>query len=162
MIRHRTYEEVKQYDIFKLIVIFVLFAILFFLVYGMFDRSERKDIVEEGLTGETEAVADSETAPASETEDDTALVEATTEAETTVEPEADAALGEGVVETTDPATAEAMLPELPIPTFDLPTGDLAPGEFTLTGTGQPGRDVEVTANGQSLGTATVGEDGTWS
>ena len=162
MIRHRTQEEVKQYDIFKLIVVFVLFVILFFLVYSMIDRSELQEIIEEDVTGETEEVADNQAVSGAESEDDAAAVEATTETIATVEPEEGAESSAGVVEPAEPATEEAMLPELPVPTFDLPTGDLTTGAFTLTGTGEPGSEVDVLANGESLGTTTVGEDGTWS
>ena len=47
------------------------------------------------------------------------------------------------------------------PTFDLPAGDIQAGEVTLSGTGQPGSQVEVVVNGQVVGTTTVGEDGRW-
>ncbi|MEM7113284.1 MAG: Ig-like domain-containing protein [Chloroflexota bacterium] len=56
-------------------------------------------------------------------------------------------------------TVEGM--EIAVPTFDLPEIPLI-GSFTLTGTGTPGSTVEVVQNGESLGTAVVGNDGTWS
>ena len=49
-----------------------------------------------------------------------------------------------------------------VPTVAAPTGALTAGPITLTGTGTPGEQVEVLVNGQPVGTATVGADGTWS
>jgi hypothetical protein len=48
-----------------------------------------------------------------------------------------------------------VVPELAEPTV----GEA--GEFTLSGTAEPGHTIEILANGVSLGTAAVAEDGTW-
>jgi hypothetical protein len=56
------------------------------------------------------------------------------------------------------AAAEAVAP----PTLDLPGGDLTGGPITLTGTGEPGSEVEIVIDGQVVGKTTVGSDGTWS
>jgi LysM repeat protein len=47
------------------------------------------------------------------------------------------------------------------PTLLLPD-EITSGEVMLSGTGTPGSTIEVVANGELVGTATVGEDGTWS
>ena len=57
---------------------------------------------------------------------------------------------------------EVEAPEISAPTFDAPEGDLTSGEVTLSGTGTPGSDVEVVVDGEVIGTAKVGDDGTWS
>ena len=57
---------------------------------------------------------------------------------------------------------EAAMPEIAAPTFDAPDGDLTSGEVTLSGTGTPGSDVEVVVDDEVIGTAKVGDDGTWS
>ena len=41
-------------------------------------------------------------------------------------------------------------------------GGLMGGDITLSGTGTPGAEVAVLVNGEVVGTAVVGEDGTWS
>lgn len=48
------------------------------------------------------------------------------------------------------------------PTLILPTGNLDPNALILTGTGTPGSTVELFQNGVSVGTAVVGDDGTFS
>ena len=47
------------------------------------------------------------------------------------------------------------------PVLNLPTGDLQAGEGELSGTGQPGSQIEIVVNGQVVDTITVGEDGRW-
>lgn len=51
-----------------------------------------------------------------------------------------------------------------MPTINWPSLSLfgSGEETTLTGTGEPGADIEVVVDGQSLGTTTVNEDGAWS
>lgn len=50
---------------------------------------------------------------------------------------------------------------LTIPAIDLPDFDFPPGLFSLTGTGQPGDEIELVVDGEVVGTTTVGADGTW-
>jgi len=66
-----------------------------------------------------------------------------------------------VVSSSDPTTLEIADTQL---TVDLPDADaLASGEgVTLSGTGEPGSDVQVVADGEVIGTATVDADGKWS
>jgi hypothetical protein len=47
------------------------------------------------------------------------------------------------------------------PALDAPSASLTTGVTTLSGTGQPGSEVEVVMDGQVVGTATVADDGTW-
>lgn len=49
-----------------------------------------------------------------------------------------------------------------MPSLNLPDGDIDPSSFVLSGIGTPGSTVEIFNNGVSLGTAVVGDDGTWS
>ena len=48
------------------------------------------------------------------------------------------------------------------PTLTLPEGDVDPTAVTVTGSGEPSTVVELLQNGESIGTAVVGEDGRWS
>src|SRR5690606_13607201 len=52
--------------------------------------------------------------------------------------------------------------DLELPSIELPSGALTAGELLLTGVGTPGREVAVLVDGVQVGTATVGDDGTWS
>ncbi|WP_420645762.1 Ig-like domain-containing protein [Candidatus Leptofilum sp.] len=54
------------------------------------------------------------------------------------------------------------LGELTLPDFDLPGLDFNAGEVDLSGVGTPGSTMELVANGEVVGTAVVGDDGTWS
>jgi hypothetical protein len=47
------------------------------------------------------------------------------------------------------------------PTLNLPGDALTAGEVILTGTGEPGSEVEILVNGQPVGTATVDSEGQW-
>lgn len=49
----------------------------------------------------------------------------------------------------------------PVPGVNLPTTEVVAGPVVLTGTGEPGTQVNVILNGESLGTYTVGADGVW-
>ena len=51
---------------------------------------------------------------------------------------------------------------LAVPTLSLPDGDLPGGSVSLSGTGTPGSNVGIVIDGELLGTATVGDDGSWS
>ncbi len=46
-------------------------------------------------------------------------------------------------------------------TVNLPEDDQRAGTVTLDGTGEPGTNLRLLANGADIGTAVVGEDGTW-
>ena len=60
------------------------------------------------------------------------------------------------------AAAEAVAEvEYGPPTIDVPSGGVDSAEVTLGGTGSPGTTVEVFRNGQSIGSADVGQDGIW-
>jgi nucleoid-associated protein YgaU len=43
----------------------------------------------------------------------------------------------------------------------LPAGELAAGEVELSGTGEPGSELEIVADGQVVGITTIGSDGSW-
>lgn len=70
----------------------------------------------------------------------------------------------GVAQTADLPTFEVAAPAaaLAIPTLDLPAEDLLGGPLSLSGSGTPGSEVGVVVDGELVGTATVGDDGTWS
>jgi uncharacterized surface protein with fasciclin (FAS1) repeats len=53
-------------------------------------------------------------------------------------------------------------PTLASPAIATPAGLSAPGPVTLSGTAGPGAQVAVSANGQPVGVASAGVDGTWS
>ncbi len=63
------------------------------------------------------------------------------------------------------AAATAAVAVAPTPTFDIPTialpNDIDAANVALTGTGTPGTTVEIMRNGSAIGTADVGDDGTW-
>jgi hypothetical protein len=62
---------------------------------------------------------------------------------------------------TEPTVAEAETTEPALPTLNLPAGELETGELELTGTGEPGSEVEIVVDGEAIGMTTVGSDGTW-
>ena len=102
--------------------------------------------------------------------DDTATPEAEAAAEATATTEPEAATGDsgsdeaGNVATDEPEAEETTAaPEVVAPTLVTPPEEVTTGEaVTLSGTGEPGSEVEIVANGEVIGTATVGEDGAWS
>ncbi|HXV44966.1 MAG TPA: Ig-like domain-containing protein, partial [Anaerolineae bacterium] len=65
---------------------------------------------------------------------------------------------------TEPASdvAPSVEAQIAAPALDLPGGALTPGSVTLSGTGEPGSEVEVVIDGQPVGKTTVGNDGKWS
>lgn len=135
-----TQSEVRRYDWFKLIVTLVLLAlILLSLLRGC------------GTPAETPA-----------TPEPAATIAATAETEVPETAEAEAAATEAAVE---PSPEMTDAPEVAVaaPTFDLPDPDaILPGEpFELRGTGTPGTQVQVVVDGEVVGTADVGVDGTW-
>ncbi|MCB0166765.1 MAG: hypothetical protein KDI79_21240 [Anaerolineae bacterium] len=173
MIRHRTVEEVKRYDIFKMIVTLVLIVILFFIFYSFIDRSPTEAVTEGGQPAGTEAIAETGESPTgetggeeaettdgalTETEAETPTTEETADTETTTE---EASSGASDTDSTETSTDEGGSAELAAPTLNLPGAALAAGPLALSGTGAPGSDVEIMANGRSLGKAVVGADGTW-
>ena len=126
MIRHRSAEEIRRFDLMKLGVLLLLIVLLF-LTWVATRQSGLPD-----LLNEAEA---------------TAVVVAT----------AEAAAG-GL--TREPATLPA--PTLALPAISAPTGPLAPGALTFSGLAGSGAQVRVLADGQPIGLASAGVDGTWS
>jgi hypothetical protein len=61
----------------------------------------------------------------------------------------------------EPVAAQVETAEVVMPTMNMPVGELEAGEVELTGTGEPGREVELVVNGEVIGTSTVGSDGRW-
>ncbi len=132
MSQHRTTEQVKKFDIFKIIVLVILLLLLFpcwFLRPGQGPSA--------GSQATTEPTVAAAQATAKPVEATSQPVPAATEAES------------------DAATTPVA------PTLDQP-GELTAGEVTLTGTGEPGSEVEIVVDGKVVGQATVGSDGKWS
>lgn len=67
-----------------------------------------------------------------------------------------------VIIAAEPVTLSVGAPPVAAPELLITAGAAQPGPFEVRGTGAPGSLVEVLLNGASLGTATVGADGTWS
>ncbi len=126
-----TASEVRRFDLFKLIV---TLALLVLLVVLLIARSRR-----------------SAPAPTPTAAVPTAVVVAATEPAVEAEATADADIGEA---------AEA---EIAVPTLDSPVaGEVLPaGELALSGTGEPGSEVQIVVDGEVVGVAPVGSDGRW-
>jgi flagellar motor switch/type III secretory pathway protein FliN len=62
----------------------------------------------------------------------------------------------------EPVSLSLRAPSIAMPTLNLPAGELGAGEVELTGTGEPGSEVEIVVDGDVIGTTTVGSDGAWS
>jgi hypothetical protein len=134
------------------------------------------------VAAESAAISLTVAAPASEAAEATATEEskasggesqATEEAasgsgETKATAEAVSSGGESQATEQAAATSEAAAPtaaapaEVTAPTLNTPGGAQTAGKVTLTGSAEPGSQVEVIIDGQSIGTAKVGADGTWS
>jgi hypothetical protein len=63
-----------------------------------------------------------------------------------------------------PVSITLAAPASPVaaPTLNVPSGALTSGAITLSGTGTPNAQIEILVDGQSVGQASVGADGTWS
>jgi hypothetical protein len=145
MIHHREKSVVRRFDIFKLIVLLILIALLlwFWLSPPAFvqgpDNGAGETAVVDTTTDSSDVTTDSSSATTEE--------EGASELETAVDAEA----------TTAVPTIEAPMLGAP----DLVDGVLA-GSTTLSGSGTPGSTVRVLLDGQPVGEAIVAEDGRWS
>jgi len=83
----------------------------------------------------------------------------TTPAAPAVEPGAETTGGAGAEEAVEVEPAAQV--EAPALTSPGAGAELSPGELALSGTGQPGSEVQIVVDGQPVGTATVGDDGKW-
>ncbi|MCB0177910.1 MAG: hypothetical protein KDI62_06760 [Anaerolineae bacterium] len=131
-------------DVIKLVVTIVLLLILLPSVCARFS------------TGVAESPATGEKPLTQETEEATALAQTTEEATTPSPSEA----GEEASATQEVENAGQI--ERAVPTLDLPAGALTAGSLTLSGTGEPGSQIEIVVDGQVIGTATVAANGRWS
>ncbi|GAB4442799.1 MAG: hypothetical protein Fur0044_39190 [Anaerolineae bacterium] len=145
MKQYRTAEQVKKFDIFK-IVTFGILVLLLLLAYAFLRSGENPPAVAQTTTEPTVAAAPATSEPVEATSQP-APATAAAEPAATVEPT---------------ATEEATTPtEVTAPTLD-PLAEVTAGEVTLTGTGEPGSEVEIVVDGQVVGKTTVGSDGKWS
>src|SRR5690606_20622248 len=67
-----------------------------------------------------------------------------------------------VDEAPNEAAEEVPPVEIALPVMDATEGPLSVGEMLLTGTAEPGSRVAILVDGEQVGTAEVGYDGTWS
>lgn len=132
MIHHREQDEVRRFDIFKLIILLILIALLLW-----FWLSPPAFVQGPDDAGEDTAVAVDTT---SDTTDETAA------SPTTDEPAED-------------SVPEINVPVLEAPTL---TGELEAGSVTLSGSGTPGSTVRVLLDGAEMGLADVDANGRWS
>ncbi len=142
MIHHREKSVVRRFDIFKLIVLLILIALLlwFWLSPPAFVQGP-----DEGA-GET-AVADTTTDTNNATTED--------------EGESEAATAVPSIEAPTLETPALVDEVLAVPTLNLPEDGLLAGPVSLSGTGTPGSEVGIVVDDEVVGTATVGDDGTW-
>ncbi len=143
MSQQRSASQVKMFDLFKLIVLLILIILL---LWAWFSRPQPAAPIAEATVPPTEQPAPAATntpIPPTDTPIPT---------DTPVPPTATA------VPTEPPAPTEPA-PAAP-PTISLPENAVA-GTVMLSGTGEPGSTVEIMLDGKSLGTVTVGADGTW-
>ena len=215
MIRHRTLDEVKQYNWFKAIVTIILILLLLVLSLRQCGNSPAPDgagIADAGATAVSETPPTLDTPTATELPDD-GIIEimppTLTLPEGNLQPGSLALAGSGtpgsivdiLIDGLSAGTAEvgddgtwsfdlnladpgnydvgvraldldgqvaaegdsySLDLALPIeaPTLTLPE-PLSLGDLTLQGTGTPGSTVEVLLGDRSLGTAVVGDDGSW-
>ncbi|MBE7552193.1 MAG: hypothetical protein HS126_14075 [Anaerolineales bacterium] len=153
MKQYRTAGEIKKFDIFKGIT-FLILVILLFLTWFLLPPAENPPVVAQATSEPTATTAPPATPPPTTAPQPTATT-APTEPPPTATPEPTA--------TTAPATVEATAePEIAAPVVNLPGGEVTPGQVALTGTGEPGSEVEIVIDGQVVGKTTVGSDGTWS
>lgn len=176
-----------KYDLFKVLVAVVLFVIVLVLLYIEQDETETAGVLpaeqQAPVVGAPVTDADGSFTVSGEGEPGSTIeVLANGEVLGTVEVGADGLwsfsgeLEPGVYDLTaqmidDDGTvvsaAEAVVldiaePEVAIalPELDAPEVG-ADGEFSLSGTAEPGRTIEIRAAEVSLGTVAVGDDGTW-
>ncbi|GIK41856.1 MAG: hypothetical protein BroJett011_56890 [Chloroflexota bacterium] len=153
MKQYRTAKEIKKFDIFKGIT-FLILVILLFLTWFLLPPVENPPAVAQATSEPTVTTAPSAT-PSPTTAPPPTATTAPTEPPPTATPEPTATTAPATVE----ATAEA---EIAAPVVNLPGGEVTPGQVVLTGTGEPGSEVEIVIDGRVVGKTTVGGDGTWS
>lgn len=119
MIHHRTREEVRRFDLFKLIVTLVLAALLIALLL----------------------LWPSQAAPAT--------------------PEPEITGGEGSEEAVEVEVEPPPRVEAPALTAPGAGTELSPGELALSGSGQPGTELEILDGGDVIGTVEVDASGGW-
>lgn len=142
MVHHRTSEEVRRFDIGKLIVLIILIILL--LLSWFRGRNQLQEPTAE-VPADTTATT---TAPSTTTPETSGVATAAPEEEPTV--------------AVDEEAEEAPPLEIALPVLDAPEGSVSVGEMVLTGTAEPGSRVAILVDGEQVGTAEVGDDGTWS
>ena len=205
MIRHRTLDEVKQYNWFKAIVTIILLLLLLVLSLRQCGNRAATDgtgVVDTGATAVNNALPTLDTPTVTGLPDDGIVEVGTlpltgtgTPGSTIYLTAAGRELGQAVVDSNGRWQADINLDEAgdyeiqfearddqgqvvegspfqltipePVieimpPTLTLPEGDLQPGSLALSGLGTPGSMVDILVDGLSVGTAEVGDDGTWS
>ena len=143
MSRQRSANQVKMFDIFKLIVLLILIILLLWMWLSR--PKPTPPIVE----------APSPTAQPAPTATATEIPATDTPKPAPTDTPAPTA----TIAPTDTPVPTEPAPAAP-PTLSLPENAVA-GTVMLSGTGEPGSTVEIVLDGKSLGTVTVGADGTW-
>ncbi len=148
MIRHRTRNQVWVFDLFKLGVLLILALVLFYFWQA---AARESAVVSAPAAAPPTAIPPTEPPATAPQEEATATPQPAAETgDNTATPPA------AEVPPTEPPPAPAA------PTINPLPASLTTGVVELSGTGEPGSSVEIVANGQVIGVAPVGADGTWS
>lgn len=154
MSQQRSAKQVRMFDFFKLIVLLILIILL---LWAWLSRPTPTGPIVEATASPTEQPTPTDTkVPPTDTPmpapTDTPVPTATTAPTDTPAPTA-------TIAPTDTPLPPKPAPVTP-PTLSLPENAVA-GTIPFSGTGEPGSTVEIVLDGKSLGTVTVGADGTW-
>ena len=165
MIHNRTPEEVRRYDIFKLVVLLLLLILISFMLFRENDSltlatTEGEEAASEIETtqSETEAVTPAAEEGDQETEGETSDLEGSASETEMATSESEVAEGEGDVAGSVEGEGEIAAPSLLSPA---PGAEMEAGTITFSGTGVPNSTVSILADGTEIGQTQVDADGNW-
>ncbi len=163
MIHNRTPDEVRRYDIIKLVVLLILLMLISFMLFREYGTETLTTADDEAAISEVEETAAGSEAAPSELQESTSVDSEAVSESTEAVGEEPATDGEETELDTEAAQGTSVEPEIaaPLVLSPAPGAELEAGTLLFSGSGEPNSTLHILVNGTDVGQTQVDANGNW-